>query len=157
MLRLSLPTEAHTERAATALADVLSAGDIVVLSGDLGAGKTAFVRAAVGHLGSADRVRSPTYTIAHEYETNDSRLIAHLDLYRQQGTIDDAAWGDIEPYFDAWATFVEWPDVGAERWGGRPTWTISIELRSLTARVMTVEAPSDDRAQAWLSAWSGLR
>ena len=86
---------------------MLEPGDIVGVSGELGAGKTTFVRGACRALGVTAIVSSPTYTIGHRYE---GRVpVAHLDLYRLEG-IGDERWGDLEPYFDGTIAFVEWPE-----------------------------------------------
>lgn len=75
-------SEAETRAIAAALAPSLSAGSVVLLSGDLGAGKTAFVRGLAAGLGiDPDEVTSPTFTLVHEYRGGRLPLI-HVDLYR---------------------------------------------------------------------------
>ena len=100
----------ETEALAAALARRLAAGDVVTVAGELGAGKTTFVRGACEALGVRERVTSPTYTIGHRYH-GDGIEVAHLDLYRFQG-VSAAEWGDLEPYFDGTIAFVEWPEAG---------------------------------------------
>jgi tRNA threonylcarbamoyladenosine biosynthesis protein TsaE len=92
------------------LASLLAPGDIVEISGDLGVGKTTFVRGACRALGVAEPVRSPTFTIGHVYSSPDGP-VAHLDLYRSGGLTEEE-FGDLEPFFGARAVFVEWPDAG---------------------------------------------
>jgi tRNA threonylcarbamoyladenosine biosynthesis protein TsaE len=99
----------ETEAFAAQLATTLRAGDIVTVSGDLGAGKTTFVRGAARALGVIEPVTSPTFTIGHRYEA--PTPVAHLDLYRLAG-LDSEEWGDLEPYFDGTVAFVEWPEHG---------------------------------------------
>jgi tRNA threonylcarbamoyladenosine biosynthesis protein TsaE len=90
---------------------LLVPGDVVHVAGELGVGKTVFVRGAGRALGVDGPVTSPTYTVGNLYSTPSGR-IAHLDLYRSAGvTVEEAA--DLEPYFDATVCFVEWPDAGA--------------------------------------------
>jgi tRNA threonylcarbamoyladenosine biosynthesis protein TsaE len=101
----------ETEALAARLAARLRAGDVVGVSGELGAGKTTFVRGAARALGVLEPVSSPTYTIGHRYEA--ATPVAHLDLYRVAG-LDSEAWGDLEPYFDGSIAFVEWPEHGGE-------------------------------------------
>ena len=80
----------------------------MTVSGELGSGKTTFVRGACRALGVTAAVTSPTYTIGHRYE---GRVpVSHLDLYRFTG-VSAAEWGDLEPYFDAAVVFVEWPEA----------------------------------------------
>jgi tRNA threonylcarbamoyladenosine biosynthesis protein TsaE len=100
-----------TEALAAGLAEHLSAGDVVAVSGELGAGKTTFVRGAARALGVTGPVSSPTFTIGHRYEA--PVPVAHLDLYRIAG-LDPEEWGDLEPYFDGTIAFVEWPEHGGD-------------------------------------------
>lgn len=75
-------SEAHTRAIAAAFAKTLSAGAVLLLDGDLGAGKTAFVRGLAEGLGiRSDEVTSPTFTLVHEYRGGRLPLI-HVDLYR---------------------------------------------------------------------------
>ncbi len=99
----------ETEALAAELAATLRAGDVVAVSGELGAGKTTFVRGAARALGVREPVSSPTFTIGHRYDADTP--VAHLDLYRLDG-IDAEEWGDLEPYFDGTVVFVEWPEHG---------------------------------------------
>jgi tRNA threonylcarbamoyladenosine biosynthesis protein TsaE len=101
----------ETEALAARLAEHLSPGDVVTISGDLGAGKTTFVRGAARALGVRGPVSSPTFTIGHRYEA--PTPVAHLDLYRITG-LDPEEWGDLEPYFDGTVAFVEWPEHGGD-------------------------------------------
>ena len=100
----------ETEAVAAELAARLAVGDVVTVSGELGTGKTTFVRGACAALGVREHVTSPTYTIGHRYH-GDRGEVSHLDLYRFQG-VSAAEWGDLEPYFDDAIAFVEWPEAG---------------------------------------------
>ncbi len=98
-------------RLAARVAAVLEPGDVVVLSGEVGTGKTTFVRAAVRFLGVDKEVTSPTYQLARSYEgTVKGRPapVNHLDLYRLEGLeVEDAL--DLDEYLDSRAvTFIEW-------------------------------------------------
>lgn len=101
----------ETERIAAALATRLAAGDVITVSGELGAGKTTFVRGACRARGVTAPVTSPTFTIGHRYVGGDVD-ISHLDLYRFTG-VSAAEWADLEPYFEDALVFVEWPEAGA--------------------------------------------
>ena len=101
----------ETEALAGRLAGALRPGDVVSVSGELGAGKTTFVRGAARALGVKGPVSSPTFTIGHRYEA--ATPVAHLDLYRIAG-LDPEEWGDLEPYFDGTVAFVEWPEHGGD-------------------------------------------
>jgi tRNA threonylcarbamoyladenosine biosynthesis protein TsaE len=100
----------ETEALAAELAGRLAPGDVVTVSGELGSGKTTFVRGACAALGVRERVTSPTYTIGHRYHGLHGE-VSHLDLYRFEG-VSAAEWGDLEPYFDDAIAFVEWPEAG---------------------------------------------
>ncbi len=145
MPSLALPTLAATERLAATLAPLLREGDVVELIGDLGAGKTTFVGALARSLGSVEPARSPTYTVAHRYELADGRWLAHLDCYRSTGPLDDAAWGDLEPYFDGGIACIEWPDAIRPWIAERPTWRLQLDVVTLDARVARLTAPEDRR------------
>ena len=107
-METSSPEE--TEALAAELAGRLLPGDVVTVSGELGSGKTTFVRGACVALGVRERVTSPTFTIGHRYHGARGE-VSHLDLYRFEG-VSAAEWGDLEPYFDDAIAFVEWPEAG---------------------------------------------
>ena len=100
-------SSAETEALGARLAGKLRAGDVVPVAGELGAGKTTFVRGAARALGVTGPVSSPTFTIGHLYDA--PTPVAHLDLYRLSG-LDAEEWGDLEPYFDGTIAFIEWPE-----------------------------------------------
>jgi tRNA threonylcarbamoyladenosine biosynthesis protein TsaE len=104
----------ETERVAAQLAAGLRPGDVVTVSGELGSGKTTFIRGACRALGVEGPVTSPTYTVGHRYRGTVD--VSHLDLYRFEG-VSPAEWGDLEPYFDGAVCFVEWPEAAG---GGLP-------------------------------------
>ncbi len=120
---------AETEALAAKLASTLRVGDVVAVSGELGAGKTTFVRGAARALGVTGPVSSPTFTIGHRYDA--PVPVAHLDLYRLSG-LDPEEWGDLEPYFDGSVAFVEWPEHGAD-WLPRARAVVTLESRRRVA------------------------
>lgn len=100
----------ETEAAGAAVARGLSPGDVVLVSGELGAGKTTFVRGALRALGVTERVTSPTFVIGHLYDGAACR-VAHLDLYRLASGLGDEDPGLLDPYFGPdVVSFVEWPE-----------------------------------------------
>ena len=114
----------ETEQIAATLAARLARGDVVYVSGELGSGKTTFVRGACRALGVEGPVTSPTYTIGHRYDG-----VSHLDLYRFE-QLTDADWGALEPYFEDAIVFVEWPERGV---GRLPPPRVSVELAHVDA------------------------
>jgi tRNA threonylcarbamoyladenosine biosynthesis protein TsaE len=111
LVELASASAGETEEVAAGLAPRLEAGDVVTVSGELGVGKTTFVRGACRALGVTAPVTSPTFTIGHRY-TGGSVVVSHLDLYRFTG-VSAAEWADLEPYFEDALVFVEWPEAGA--------------------------------------------
>lgn len=129
---------AATEALAGRLAETLATGDVVLVRGELGAGKTTFVRGASRALGVTERVTSPTFTIGHRYTGRVD--VAHLDLYRFSG-LSPAEWGDLEPYFDGTVAFVEWPEAGV---GALPAARAAVTLEHVSPEVRRIRVESAD-------------
>jgi len=131
----------ETESTAAEVAVRLVAGDVVAVSGELGAGKTTFVRGAARALGVAAAVSSPTFTIGHRYDA--AIPVAHLDLYRlaEQGPDE---WGDLEPYFDGTIAFVEWPEHGGN-WLPRARITVTLSHVDPSHRRISISDADDSR------------
>jgi tRNA threonylcarbamoyladenosine biosynthesis protein TsaE len=139
--RIESGSETETEAAGGRLVRTLAAGDVVGVAGELGSGKTTFVRGACRALGVTTPVTSPTFTIGHRYE---GRVpVAHLDLYRLAG-LSDERWGDLEPYFDGTIVFVEWPEHAG---GFLPRLRATVTLAHLdpTHRSITIDSDDDLR------------
>jgi tRNA threonylcarbamoyladenosine biosynthesis protein TsaE len=110
---------ADTEDLAARLAARLEPGDVVLVSGELGAGKTTFVRGALRSLGVEGAITSPTFVVGHLHDGRDGP-VAHLDLYRLAGMGGEDP-GLLDPFFGEDAiVFVEWPEHAEDAWpGGR--------------------------------------
>ena len=123
-------SEEETQAVARALAATLEAGDVVLLSGTLGAGKTAFVRGLAVGLGiDPEEVSSPTFTLVHEYRGGRLALY-HVDLYR----LERAATGELgleEMGAADGVLAIEWPDRLTHTLAGSRTVTIEIAGESL--------------------------
>ena len=126
----------ETERIAARLARELRSGDVVTVSGELGTGKTTFVRGACHALGVEGPVTSPTFTVGHRYRGDVE--VSHLDLFRFQG-VSPAEWGDLEPYFDGALCFVEWPEAAADELPA-PRVRVSMEHAGGDRRLITLES-----------------
>jgi tRNA threonylcarbamoyladenosine biosynthesis protein TsaE len=126
-MQVETRSPAETEAVGARLAGRLRPGDVVTVSGELGAGKTTFVRGAARALGVTAPVTSPTYTIGNRYEG--SVPVSHLDFYRFE-RLSPTEWGDLEPYFEDAVVFVEWPEAGA---GALPAPRFAVELRHIDA------------------------
>jgi tRNA threonylcarbamoyladenosine biosynthesis protein TsaE len=125
----------ETEALGAELAADLSPGDVVLVSGELGAGKTTLVRGAARALGVTDPVTSPTFSIGHRYRAA-AVTVSHLDLYRLAG-LDAEDPALLADYLGAGRiAFVEWPEAGgAELPGVR----LRVRLRHAGGDRRTVE------------------
>ncbi len=126
----------QTEALGAALAARLTPGDVVLVEGELGAGKTTFVRGAARALGVSVPVTSPTFTIGQRYPAADGAVVAHVDLYRL-GSLDDEDPELLADYLSPDTIgFVEWPRDEARALS---------ELARVAARVRLEHAGSDRR------------
>ncbi|MGI8606738.1 MAG: tRNA (adenosine(37)-N6)-threonylcarbamoyltransferase complex ATPase subunit type 1 TsaE [Gaiellaceae bacterium] len=136
MIELESSSPEETERIAAGLASALRPGDLVTVAGDLGAGKTTFVRGACRELGVAEPVTSPTYTVGHRYG---GRVpVSHVDLYRFEHDLSEDDWGDLEGYFEGAVVFVEWPER-AQRYLGAAGVAVRLRLLESERRLIGVE------------------
>ncbi len=138
-LVLQTAAPAETEAVGARLAAGLRAGDVVLVRGELGAGKTTLVRGAARALGVTDPVTSPTFSIAHRYRGSVA-TVAHLDLYRLEGLADEDP-GLLADYLgDDGIAFVEWPERGDP------------ELQAVELRVTLTHEGGDRRL---IEVWDG--
>jgi tRNA threonylcarbamoyladenosine biosynthesis protein TsaE len=122
---------AETEALGERIAAGLGPGDVVLVSGELGAGKTTLIRGVCRALGVTDQVTSPTFTIGHRYR---GRLaVSHIDLYRLEG-LDREVPGLLDEYLDRDSVvLIEWPEGAAAT------------LETVSARVTIRHAGGDER------------
>jgi tRNA threonylcarbamoyladenosine biosynthesis protein TsaE len=122
---------AQTEALGERIASGLGPGDVVLVSGELGTGKTTLIRGACRALGVTDQVTSPTFTIGHRYR---GRVpVSHLDLYRIEG-LDREDPGLLEDYLDQDSVvLIEWPEGAADL------------VQRVSARVTIRHAGGDER------------
>lgn len=149
-VRLAATSLRDTLAVAAAVAGKCRAGDVILLQGELGAGKTAFVQGFAEGLGVDEPVTSPTFTLVHTYDTG--RLtVHHADLYRldRYGEIDDLALGEL---LESGVLLVEWGEVASGEFPDR----LDIEL---------VPDPEDEGARTlvlrpagapWAVRWASL-
>jgi tRNA threonylcarbamoyladenosine biosynthesis protein TsaE len=128
---------ADTEALGGRLASELSPGDIVLVEGELGAGKTTFVRGACRRLGVTGPVTSPTFTIGQRYAADGTvPVVAHLDLYRLTSLADEDPDLLADYLGPDTIAFVEWPGAGERELAG---------LAHVAARVHLDHAGGDRR------------
>ncbi|SMF94850.1 tRNA threonylcarbamoyladenosine biosynthesis protein TsaE [Methylomagnum ishizawai] len=147
---LDLPDEAATLEFAARLYRHLPPGCLVYLHGNLGAGKTTFVRGCLRSTGFTGAVKSPTFTLVEEYALPD-RTLFHFDLYRLNDP-EELEWMGIRDYLRPGATcFIEWPERGA---GLLPGADLDIRLEILGPSRRATLAATSEQGRAILAAWA---
>ncbi len=137
LVRHETGTPEETEAVGAELARRLDRGDLVLVTGELGSGKTTFVRGAARALGVTDPVTSPTFTIGQVYGGG-ALEVAHIDLYRLRSLS-----GEDPALLDDYLTperigFVEWPEIAAPELG-RPAARVTIEHLGGDRRAIEIE------------------
>lgn len=140
----------QTRRFGMHLGMLVAPGDVVLLHGDLGAGKTHFTQGIAEGLGITEVVRSPTFTLVNEY--HEGRLpLYHIDLYRLEGDEEIATIG-LDEYLDGdGVVVVEWPEKG-ENWLPREAFHLYLTHVNDLRRSLRMEADGD-RSEALLHAY----
>jgi tRNA threonylcarbamoyladenosine biosynthesis protein TsaE len=139
----SLPSRRDTRRLGAAIARALRAGDLIVLSGDLGAGKTFLVRAMARALRVSSPVTSPTFVLVREYATRLGPLV-HADLYRLREAggqllgAEVARLGLRERRGEGALVVVEWGEEAIEALGGGPELFVSLTIAGEHERTATL-------------------
>lgn len=131
---LYCPDEAATRQAGADLAAKLRAGDVVLLEGELGAGKTTFVKGALEALGYHGVVRSPTFNLIQTFATEPPVL--HADLYR----VPSAAGLDIEESLATHIVFIEWADRAGDLVRRMECWIVLIAFEG-EGRTIAIAPP----------------
>jgi tRNA threonylcarbamoyladenosine biosynthesis protein TsaE len=141
--RVETSSATETEAVGAEIAARLGPGDVVVVSGDLGAGKTTLIRGACRALGVEGPVTSPTFTIGQRYR---GRLpVSHLDLYRLDG-LEGEDPGLLDDYLDAGSVaFVEWPAAAQPQLAGRRVLELRLAHLGGDRRQIEVGSASDPR------------
>jgi tRNA threonylcarbamoyladenosine biosynthesis protein TsaE len=137
-----LRSRRDTTRLGAAIARVLEPGDLVVLAGDLGAGKTFLARAIARGLGVPEAVTSPTFTLVQEYETARGPLL-HVDLYRLRESKtplarEIARLGLRERRAEGAFLLVEWGEDAIDALGGGPSLLVHLRITGDATRTATL-------------------
>ena len=131
-------SELDTRKIGREFAESLTGGTVVLLFGDLGAGKTVFVRGAAEALGVTG-VRSPSFTLINEYESESGLYVIHADLYRLDSDGVNAIGLDEYAGDDDAVVFVEWP----ERWSNPPDDAVRIYFDSVSESEREIRIEGD--------------
>lgn len=140
MIELELADAAATEALGRALATVIEAGDVILLMGDLGAGKTTLVRGLVAGLGGNDAVTSPTFTLRHEYSTTPH--LTHVDCWRLDQLDELIDLGLEEARDDGAAIVIEWGELARALFPDRILEVALDERDEGASRVATITDPT---------------
>lgn len=134
--RFTTASAAQTEALGAEMARTLRPGDVVLVQGELGAGKTTFVRGACRALGVSVPVTSPTFTIGQRYPG--AVPVSHVDLYRV-ASLDDEDPGLLDDYVRPdTVAFIEWPEGAAERLDGQVACRVRIEHAGGDRRIVEI-------------------
>ena len=151
MLQLCASSLDDTRSIAAALAALSRRGDLIVLAGEMGAGKTAFAKGFGATLGVAEPITSPTFTLVHSYDGPGKLQLHHADIYRlnTQHEVADLALGEL---LDSGIVLLEWGDVVANSLGEHLLVLLEHDLDAPTgedARRITITATGRTWAVRW--------
>lgn len=140
-----------THALAACVARVARAGDVILLAGEMGTGKTAFAQGFGQALGVVEPITSPTFTLVHSYDT-DGPTLHHADLYRLDhiAEVADLALAELAEYDGI--VLVEWGDVVESTFGDHLLVRLAHVDDDVAARTVTVQA----FGPTWASRWAGL-
>jgi tRNA threonylcarbamoyladenosine biosynthesis protein TsaE len=151
VLELVARSLADTHAVAGALAALVRSGDVILLAGEMGAGKTAFTKAVAAALDVTEPVTSPTFTLVHSYDTG-RMPVHHADLYRL-GTLHEVAdLGLPELVESRGVLLVEWGDVASTVFGDHLEITLVAGDEDESVRTITIRAVGG----AWATRWGAL-
>jgi tRNA threonylcarbamoyladenosine biosynthesis protein TsaE len=144
-LELRAPSLEATHAIAAAVAGVVRAGDVILLAGEMGSGKTAFAQGFGRALGVSEPITSPTFTLVHSYDTRGATL-HHADLYRLEhlAEVADLALGELDGI-----VLVEWGDVVEATFGEHLVVHLGLVDGDASARAVTVSAIGPTWARRW--------
>jgi len=149
-------TSASTEVAGADFARVLTSGDIVLLVGSLGAGKTTFVKGVARGLGVRERVTSPTFTIVRQHECDNDlgiKTLHHADVFRVEGLdeVFDLALGELVE--ESGVAFIEWGNLAVAVYGPDVV-RVRLDVDAVDGRFLTVDGQLAERRTSQLDEWA---
>ena len=152
MLHLRAASLADTLAIAAELAAVARSGDLVVLAGEMGAGKTAFAKGFGAALGVSEPITSPTFTLVHSYDTPGKVTLHHADIYRlnTHNEVADLALAELLEYDGI--VLVEWGDVVAQSLGDHLVVRLDPDPDDEDARLISLSATG----RSWAARWARI-
>lgn len=151
MLELVARSLADTQTVAGALAALVRSSDVILLAGEMGAGKTAFTKSFAAALGVTEPVTSPTFTLVHSYDTG-RMVVHHADLYRLGSLHEVADLGLAELVESTGVLLVEWGDVASTVFGDHLEISLVADDEDESMRTITIRPVGG----AWATRWSAL-
>ena len=153
MLHLRASSVDDTHAIAAELAGVASTGDLIVLGGEMGAGKTAFAQGFGAALGVTEPITSPTYTLVHSYDTPGKATLHHADIYRlsTHHEVADLALAELLDYDGI--VLLEWGEVLAQSLGAHLLVHLDPDPDDEGARLITISATG----RSWAVRWDRIR
>lgn len=154
MLHLHAKSPVDTQQIAATIAGHVRTGDLIVLAGEMGAGKTFFVQAFGRALGITEPITSPTFNLIHSYSSGRLR-IHHADLYRlgRTGEVDDLGLSELQG--TGGVVIVEWGDIVGDALGDALVVRLSGSANPASTDERMIEI--EGRGTRWVSRWGGLR
>jgi tRNA threonylcarbamoyladenosine biosynthesis protein TsaE len=143
--RVRLKDESATEDLGARIARFLAPGDVIALSGELGAGKTVLARAILRARGVEGHIPSPTFTLVQAYDTPDLTIL-HCDLYRVESERELLELG-MEETLDNGAALIEWPERGLPSRLAQDALAITLDVEGEGVRTARISGPER---------WSGV-
>jgi tRNA threonylcarbamoyladenosine biosynthesis protein TsaE len=147
LITIALRTRRDTRRLAGSVARILAAGDLLLMAGELGTGKTFFVRAMARTLGVQGSIVSPSFTLVNEYLLPGGGTVLHVDLYRLLGSGEPSLERDVaqlglrERRLDGSIVVVEWGDAAISALGGNVMMRIGLAIGDSGTRSATLSGP----------------
>lgn len=152
MIHLRAASLDDTHAIAAAVAGLARSGDLVVLAGEMGAGKTAFAQGFGAALGVTEPITSPTFTLVHTYDTPGRITLHHADIYRlgSHHEVADLALGELLEADGV--VLVEWGDVVGQSLGDHLVVELAHDPEDESARLVTLRAVG----RTWATRWERL-
>ena len=138
MRKIQIESEEELSKVARLLLDALGDRTVVALRGEMGAGKTTFVKALCEAMGVTDTVNSPTFAIVNEYDTPSGRPIYHFDFYRIKRLAEVYDMGYEDYFYGRGLCFIEWPEL-IEELLPEDTVRVNIEEQADGSRIVKIE------------------